>query len=134
MTDPSGTADHGPRFDRREMLIVHDVFRREFALMPITSDICPNQPFLSFPFRAHRAANSRDDLVGESPYDVAGFDPVEDVPADAVDQRELGELLDPQRRRPLQETPAGSAEFAADVVDATHRVCETGRRRPRPRR
>ena len=32
--DPSGADDHGPRFDRREMLIVHDVFRREFALMP----------------------------------------------------------------------------------------------------
>ena len=36
-------------FDRREMLIVHDVFRREFALMPITSDICPNLAFLVFP-------------------------------------------------------------------------------------
>jgi hemerythrin-like domain-containing protein len=32
--DPSGTEDQGPRFDRREMLVVHDVFRREFALMP----------------------------------------------------------------------------------------------------
>ena len=32
--DPSGADDHSPRFDRREMLIVHDVFRREFALMP----------------------------------------------------------------------------------------------------
>ena len=28
------STDHSPRFDRREMLIVHDVFRREFALMP----------------------------------------------------------------------------------------------------
>ena len=36
-------------FDRREMLIVHDVFRREFTLMPITSDICPNLAFLVFP-------------------------------------------------------------------------------------
>ena len=28
------STDHIPSFDRREMLIVHDVFRREFALMP----------------------------------------------------------------------------------------------------
>jgi hypothetical protein len=71
---------------------------------------------------AYRVAYRRDHLVGESPYDVAGFDPVEDVPADAMDQRELGQLIDPQRRRPLQETPAGSVELAADVVDATHSV------------
>jgi hemerythrin-like domain-containing protein len=32
--DPSGTDDYGPRFDRREMFVVHDVLRREFALMP----------------------------------------------------------------------------------------------------
>jgi hemerythrin-like domain-containing protein len=32
--DPSGAGDHRPRFDRREMLVVHDVFRREFGLMP----------------------------------------------------------------------------------------------------
>jgi hemerythrin-like domain-containing protein len=30
----SVTDDRSQRFDRREMLIVHDVFRREFALMP----------------------------------------------------------------------------------------------------
>jgi hemerythrin-like domain-containing protein len=30
----SVTGDLSPRFDRREMLIVHDVFRREFGLMP----------------------------------------------------------------------------------------------------
>ncbi len=28
------STDHSPRFDRREMLIVHDLLRREFALMP----------------------------------------------------------------------------------------------------
>jgi hemerythrin-like domain-containing protein len=28
------SSDHGPRFDRREMFAVHDVLRREFALMP----------------------------------------------------------------------------------------------------
>ena len=71
---------------------------------------------------AYRVAYRRDHLVGESPYDVAGFDPAEDVSADAVDQRELGELLDPHRRRPLEETLAVSAELAADVVDATHCV------------
>ena len=33
MTNEEST-DHIPRFDRREMLIIHDLFRREFALMP----------------------------------------------------------------------------------------------------
>ena len=32
--DSSEPDDHSSRFDRRDMLIVHDVFRREFALMP----------------------------------------------------------------------------------------------------
>lgn len=73
-------------------------------------------------FGAYRAVHRRDHLVGESPYDVAGFDPAEDGSADAVDQRELGELLDPHRRRSLEETLAVSAELAADFVDATHCV------------
>ena len=33
MTNEEST-DHIPRFDRREMLIIHDLLRREFALMP----------------------------------------------------------------------------------------------------
>jgi len=83
---------------------------------------------------AYRVAYRRDHLVGESPHDVAGFDPAEDVSADAVDQRELGELLYPHRRRPLEETLAVSAELAADVVDADALRLEIGRRRSRPRR
>jgi len=62
--------------------------------------------------------NRRDHLVSESPYDVSGFDPVQNVPADAVDQGELGELLNPQCRRAVEKPPTRSVEFAADVEDA----------------
>jgi hypothetical protein len=81
---------------------------------------------------AYRVAYRRDHLVGESPYDVAGFDPAEDVSADAVDQRELGELLYPHRRRPLEETLAVSAELAADVVDADAPAASNPRRATLP--
>ena len=60
-------------FDRREMLIVHDVFRREFALMPITSDICPNLAFLVFPVPRSPSCEQPGRPLSECPYDVVRF-------------------------------------------------------------